>query len=185
MPRNSLRKLLPTFQFSELNLIVSNSKARHSKGGILRSVHASLVANNLAEAIAFPADGNLIPASELLYKKALVLAPSTFNVIDPLQNQMIEATLASLPKAVIEQSKGSIGFFCLSCAADGLGQSTFTKVQMLEHIDALQKLGNGVFFVRERELYKMAAFVNRFTRARIHFACGALRVDSSVAGQLQ
>jgi hypothetical protein len=137
-----------------------------------RAIHASLVVNNLAEAVVFPADGSLIPSSELLYKKALVLAPSAFDVIDPLQGEMIKASLASLPEPILEKSKGSLGFFCLSSAPSVSGQDTLTTTRILENIDRLEKMGSGVFLFRERELYKMAAFVNRFTKARIHFAAG-------------
>jgi hypothetical protein len=36
----------------------------------------------------------------------------------------------------------------------------------------LQKLGHGVMLFRAQELYTMSAFVNRYTRSRIHFAIG-------------
>jgi hypothetical protein len=135
-----------------------------------RAIHVSLVANNFAEAVIFSEDGQLAPASEVLYKKAVVLEPKRFNLSEPAQQQMIAATLASLPKEELAQSKGSIGFYSLSCAPDVPDQGTLSEAQMLEHIDALQKLGSGVFLFRERELYKMAVFVNRFTKAQIHFA---------------
>ena len=38
------------------------------------------------------------------------------------------------------------------------------------HVDDLQKLGYGVMVFRARELYTMSAFVNRYTKSRIHFA---------------
>ena len=34
----------------------------------------------------------------------------------------------------------------------------------------MQGLGNAVLVFREQELYKMGAFVSRFTKARVHFA---------------
>jgi hypothetical protein len=134
-----------------------------------RAVHALLASNHLAEAVIFPADGNFIPPTEMLYKEAIVLAPITSNV-EPQYGRMIEATLASLRKEDLEQSKGSIGLFCLSCAGSVADQPTLTAAQILEGVEALQKLAHGVLVFRERELYKMSAFVNRFTKARIHFA---------------
>jgi hypothetical protein len=134
------------------------------------AVHASLVANHRAVAVLFPIDDKLIPPTEVLYKKVIVLAPGIFSAAEPLHAQMIEATLAALPKHDLEQSRGSIGLFCLSCAPSEVGQSTLTAAQILERVDALKKLGSGVLVFRERELYKMGAFVNRFTKARIHFS---------------
>ncbi len=135
-----------------------------------RAVHASLVAKQLAEAVCFPVESKLIPPTELLYKKAIVLAPGTFGVVGPLQRTMIEATLASLPKQELEQSRGSIGLFSVSCAASQPSEPTLTATQILERVDVLQKLARGVLVFRERELYKMGAFVSRFTKSRVHFA---------------
>jgi len=136
-----------------------------------RDVHATLVANHHAEAVVFPLDGNLVPCNELLYKKAVVIAPGAYNLTERLNGQMIEAALAALPKQDLEQSKGSIGFSSFRCAAAANNQSTdLTVPQILERVDALQKVGSGVLVFRQREIYKLAAFVNRFTKARIHFA---------------
>jgi hypothetical protein len=135
-----------------------------------RVVHASLVTKHLAEAVCFPVENRFIPPTELLYKKAIVLAPGTFGVVGPLHRPMVEATLASLPKQELEQSRGSIGLFSLSCAASQPGQPTLTATQILERVDVLQTLGSGVLVFRERELYKMGAFVSRFTKSRVHFA---------------
>jgi hypothetical protein len=133
-------------------------------------IHATLIAKRLAEAVVFPADGKLIPPTELLYKKAIVLAPITFDVAKPAHGQMIKTALASLPKQELEQSKASIGLLCLSCAAGVSGQLALTAAQILEHIDAAQRLGVGVLVFHDRELYRMGAFVNRFTKAPVHFA---------------
>jgi hypothetical protein len=133
-------------------------------------LHASLIAKHLAEAVVFPADGKLVPPTELFYKKAIVLAPGTFDVVNPAHGQMIEAALASLPKEDLDQKKGSIGLLCLSCAPGISGQSMPTAERILERVHAAQELGIGVLVFHDRELYKMGAFVNRFTKAAVHFA---------------
>jgi hypothetical protein len=133
-------------------------------------VHASLVARNLAEAVIFPAGDKLTPPTELLYKKAMVLAPGEFGVAGRSHGKMIEDTLASLGKEDLAQSKGSVGLFVLSCVGGASGRPTLSAEQILEHVGAAQKLGYGVLVFHDQELYKMGAFVNRFTKAPIHFA---------------
>lgn len=135
-----------------------------------RAIHASLVVNQLAEAVYFPVKGQLIPPTEILYKKAIVLAPGMFGGVGPLHREMVAATLASLPYQELEQSKGSIGLFALTCAASAFGQPALTAAQIVQQVDAMQGLGNAVLVFREQELYKMGAFVSRFTKARVHFA---------------
>jgi len=136
-----------------------------------RAVHATLVADQHAEAVVFPVDGDLVPCTDILYKKAIVIAPAAYNLTERLNGQMLEAALASLPKQDLEQTKGSIGFFSFRVAAAANNQSSdLTVPQILERVDALQKLGSGVLVFRQREIYKLAAFVNRFTKYRIHVA---------------
>jgi hypothetical protein len=47
-----------------------------------------------------------------------------------------------------------------------------TAKEIVQHVDDLQKLGYGVIVFNARELYTMSAFVNRYTKSRIHFAIG-------------
>ncbi len=135
-------------------------------------VHASLVTGGLAQAVVFPADGKRIPPTEVLYKKAVVMAPGSFDTTEKFHEEMIEDTIAQLPKEELEQSKGAIGLFSLTSAAFGKDQPGLSAKEIVEHVNALRKLGSGVLVFRELELYKMSNFVNRFTKSRIHIAVG-------------
>jgi len=133
-------------------------------------VHASLVAKHLAEAVVFPAGDKLAPPTVLLYKKAMVMAPGEFGAIKASHAKMLEDTLASLGEEDLAQAKGSIGLFALTCVGGDTGGLTLSAEQILEHVQAAQKLGYGLLVFHDRELYKMGAFVNRFTKAPVHFA---------------
>ncbi len=135
-------------------------------------VHASLVVGGLAEAVVFPLDGKLLPPTEVLYKKAVVIAPGTFDTTEKFHEEMIDDTIAQLPSEELEQSKGPIGLFSLTCAPLSSNESPLSAEEIVTHIVALRKLGSGVLVFREIELYKMSTFVNRFTKNRIHFAVG-------------
>jgi hypothetical protein len=135
-------------------------------------LHASLITLGLAEAIAFPTDGKIRPPDEVLYKKAVVLAPGAFDLVQYFHGELIQTTMAQIPQQDLAQSKGAIGFFCLSGEGNPMTQSPLSAPEIVEHVQELHKLGSGVLVFRENELYKMCAFVNRFTKARIHFAVG-------------
>jgi hypothetical protein len=131
-------------------------------------VHASLVTGGYAEAVVFPADGQPVPPNEVLYKRALVLAPDTFTSVDQLHANLIQDTLAQLPEADLTESKGGLGLFCLSIAsADGKGPLV---KQIVAHTRVLRGQGYGVMVFRAPELYTMSAYANRYTKLRIHFA---------------
>jgi hypothetical protein len=133
-------------------------------------IHAFLVSGGYAEAAVFPADNQLTPPNELLYKRALVLAPGRFDTVTDFHANLIQDTLAQLPEDELKESKGGLGLFCLSVTGSP-GEDAFVE-EIVEHVTNLQQLGYGVMLFRAQELYKMAAFANRYTKSRIHFAIG-------------
>jgi len=135
-------------------------------------VHAVLVAGGYAEAVAFPLDHQYLPANELLYKRALVLAPGRFDSVAQLHGELIRWTLAVVPEPEVNDSKGALGLFCLSTAPGNGEERHVTAEEIVSHVVELQKLGYGVMTFRARELYTMSAFVNRYTKSQIHFAIG-------------
>jgi hypothetical protein len=137
-----------------------------------RELHAFLVSGSFAEAVLFPADNRLVPPDEILYKKALVLAPGRFDTVGQMHAELIAGTLKQLPPEELGESKGGLGLFCLSISPTRSDQNPTTAREIVKHVDDLQKLGYGVMVFRAKELYTMSAFVNRYTKSRIHFAIG-------------
>lgn len=135
-------------------------------------VHALLVAAGYSEAVAFTADDQLLPSNELLYKRALVLAPGRFDSVDQMHADFVSDTLAQLPEEELKESKGGLGLFCLSIAGASTEDQQGVIKDIVLHVKELQKLGYGVMVFRARELYAMSAFVNRYTKSRVHFAIG-------------
>jgi hypothetical protein len=135
-------------------------------------VHASLVAGGYAEAVIFQADNQLAPPNELLYKRALVLAPGRFDNVSSLHADLIRDTLTQLPEEELQESKGGLGLFCLSAADSSIPGGRVTAHEITQRVAMLQELGYGVMLLRAQELYKMSAFANRYTKSRIHFAIG-------------
>ena len=136
-----------------------------------RELHAYLVAGGYAEAVVFPAEGGFTPPSELLYKRAVVLAPGRFDSVEQLHADLIRDTLAELPKEELQESKGGLGLFCLS-ASPVPGKEQVSTREIVALVNALQQTGYGVMLFRAPQLYAMSTYVNRYTRAQIHFAIG-------------
>ena len=135
-------------------------------------VHAFLVAGGYAEAVVFQADNQLPPPNELLYKRALVLAPGRFDSVTGLHADLIHDTLEQLPMEELQESKGGLGLFCLSFAGSNTPGCEVSAHEILQRVVVLQQFGYGVMLFRAQELYKMSAFANRYTKSRIHFAIG-------------
>lgn len=137
-----------------------------------RKIHTALVTNGYAEAVAFTAEGSLVPPTEILYKKALVLAPGVFERISELHAQLIQTTMAQVPKEEVEQSKGRLGMFCLSSQPQPGAPAPQTAEHLAQRAGELQKLGYGTLVVRARELYHTSAYLSRYTKSRVYFAVG-------------
>jgi len=137
-------------------------------------IHVFLVAGGYAEAVVFPADNQLVPPNELLHKRAVVLAPSGFDNTGQLRASLIQDVLQQLPEEDLEGSKGATGLFCLSVGgASAEGKGVHAK-KIMERVKTLQKLAFGVMVFRAKELYRMSAYANRYTKSRIHFAIGLI-----------
>ena len=139
-------------------------------------VLAYLAHAGLAEAVFFSSTGATAPPTELLYKKAVVLAPGYFGHVDPVHGQihaqMLAAALQELRKELAETSSAPIGIFCLTAAPLSPEESAPEIPDLLRRIDALLAHGGNVLLFRERELYAMTALVNRYTKAPVRFVVG-------------
>lgn len=137
---------------------------------------AYLVHAGLAEAVFFSSTGATIPPTELLYKKAVVLAPGYFGYVDPvhgqIHSQMLAAAIQELRKELGETSSAPTGIFCLTAAPLGPEESAPEIPDLLRRIDALLAHGGNVLLFRQRELYAMTTFVNRYTKAPVRIVAG-------------
>ena len=157
-----------------------------------RALLVHLVRAGLAEAVFFPSKGSAIPPAEVLYKKAVVLAPGYFGHTDAVHSQVHLRLLASaiqeLQEDLGETKSVPAGFFGLTVAPftpDELGPEI---PDLLARIDALLTAGGDVLLFRQRELYHMTALVNRHTRAPVRFAAGlslVIRAFEDVYGNLE
>ncbi|MGA7709764.1 MAG: hypothetical protein WCD77_18405 [Acidobacteriaceae bacterium] len=141
-----------------------------------RAILAHLVCAGLAEAVCFPSGGSPVPPIDVLHKKAVVLAPGSFEHVDPahaaIHNQLLTSGIQQLRGELTANEPAPIGFFCLSAMPLTEGDPPLEISNLLERIDALQAHGGDVLLYRERELYGMTALVNRYTKEPIRFVVG-------------
>ena len=145
-----------------------------------RTILVQLVRAGLAEAVCFPSSGPPAPPVDILHKKALVLAPGSFEHVDSAHGAIHEQLLASGVQQLRSEFDGKdsspSGFYCLSAMPLRDIDSLPEVADLLERIDALHSLGisccSGVLLFRDRELYSMTALVNRYTKEHVRFIVG-------------
>jgi hypothetical protein len=141
-----------------------------------RAILVQLVRSGLAEAVCFLASGSPAPPIEVLHKKAVVLAPGSFEHVDPahaaIHEQLLAAGVRQLRGELDEKDPAPSGFFCLSVMPIQDDAPAPETSDLLERIDALHTRGGSVLVFRERELYGITALVNRYTKEHIRFVVG-------------
>ncbi len=157
-----------------------------------RALLVRLVRAGFAEAVFFPSKGATVPPTEVLYKKAVVLAPGYFGHTDAVHSQVHARLLASavqeLRGELGETNSATAGFFCLTVAPFMPLEPVPEIPDLLRRVDALLGTGGDVLLFRQPELYHMTALVNRHTKAPVRFAVGLslmIRASEAAYGNLE
>jgi hypothetical protein len=157
-----------------------------------RALLIHLIRAGFAETVFFPSKGSLVPPTEVLYKKAVVLAPGYFGHTDSVHSQVHLRLLASavqeLQEDIGEIKSVPAGFLCLNIAPLTPDEPAPEIPDLLRRIDSLLAAGGDVLLFRKPELYHMTAFVNRHTQAPIRFVGGlsmVIRAFEDIYGSLQ
>jgi hypothetical protein len=141
-----------------------------------RAILVQLVCAGLAEAACFPSSGSPVPPIDVLYKKAVVLAPGSFEHVDSthaaIHSQLLTSGIQELRGELAEKGPAPIGFFCLSAMPLREADPPPEISNLLERIEALRAHCGDVLLYRERELYGMTTLVNRYTKEPIRFVVG-------------
>jgi hypothetical protein len=131
-----------------------------------------LVRAGLAEAVFFPSKGPTVPPTEVLYKKAVVLAPGYFGHTDAVHARLLASAIHELQEELGETKSATAGFFCLTVAPFMPNEPAPEVSDLFRRMDALLSAGGDVLLFRQPELYHMTALVNRHTRAPVRFVVG-------------
>ncbi len=157
-----------------------------------RILLAHLVSAGFAEAVFFSSKGTAVPPTEVLYKRAVVLAPGYFGRVDAAHAQvharLLPSAIQALRHELGEIKSEPAGFFCLTAAPLAPDQAPPDIPGLLRRIDALLATGGDVLLFRQRELYHMTALVNRYTTAPVRFVVGLsliIRAFEDPYGNLQ
>ena len=141
-----------------------------------RAILVQLVYEGLAEAVCFPSSGSPIPPIEVLHKRAVVLAPGSFEHVDlthaAIHGEILAAGGKQFREELQQKDPAPIGFFCLSAKSLIESDPPPRIADLLGRIDALRARGGDVLLFRERELYHMTDLVNRYTREYVRFVVG-------------
>lgn len=126
-----------------------------------RSVHAALVTRGLTPAVLLPCAERSEPPAEAFYKRPVVLVPGTFEQAETLHVRAMDAASAKLQSEPEAEGVEPLRLCGLSSASD------LSLEQCLDRTAALHALGADVVLFGDRELFRMTAVCQRYTRLPI------------------
>jgi hypothetical protein len=127
-----------------------------------------LVRGGLAEGVVFSREGAMVPPTEVFHNKPIVLAPGTFAKVEPFHGRLLATALEKLSG----HAEKPTGLFSLTAASLLEDVEPPSVGELLQRIEALRAQGSAVLLSKDRELFRMTSFVNRFTKEPVRLAVG-------------
>ena len=136
-----------------------------------RLMSLQLVQKGLANAAMFNADGEVVQAAEVLYKKAILVERGSFRPVTKTTLDMLQCALAQLVQEPQVQGEEVVVLLemTLKNLTDG---GVIDHRHFLERVDMLSSLGKTVLISNYFEYHRLAAYFFRYTKKLIGVTMG-------------
>jgi hypothetical protein len=140
------------------------------KGWNCQETLVALVREGLAEAVVLTAGKPQAPPTEVLRKKAIVLAPFPSKSFESTQHDMLSAAILQLKAESQNVESDTLSLFTLSTSFSNLLHAPVDSSDLSRRMEALGARSSDTLVFGYSEFYRMTSFVNRYTRAPVRFA---------------
>jgi len=130
-----------------------------------RLMTLKLVKNGLTHAAMFGPKGNVMQASQALYKKNVVVLRGRFRPVTMVHVDMMITGMRAFRRED-EVDKANMLTMTELTLNDLSTQGGIDEADFLDRVDCLCSLGQNVLISNYQEHYKLAAYLSRFTRKR-------------------
>lgn len=154
---------------AEVDMIKFSGPAFQSVDNRLASLH--LVQHGLTNAAMFTANGEVVQASEVLYKKAILVERGSFRPATKVTIDMLNCAQAQFvqePSVQGEEVVVLLEMTLKNLTDDG----AIDYLDFLERVDILGTLGKTVLISNYGEYHRLASFLFRYTKKMIGIAMG-------------
>ena len=148
-----------------------------------RDLLVQLVRENLAEAVVFPAGSHRGPPTEILRKRPIVLAPVGLGSVTCAHKEMLSAAIHKLEARPGNAASNPLGLSVMTTSPSSVPSHDHSSIDLSGRLEALVDHGSGVLVFGYSELYRMTAFVNRYTQSPVGFVAGVSSVIQLFSAQ--
>jgi hypothetical protein len=129
-----------------------------------REVALQLVESNLTDAAFFTAEGEVMQASEKLYKKPVLVLRGSFNPVTLVHTDMLQSAAAEFREQLHPPDKPWIELMEFSINNLFSPVSSFTHADFLQRATALQRLGKNVLVSKFGAFHRLGSYLSRHTQ---------------------
>ena len=129
-----------------------------------REVALQLVESNLTEAAFFTADGEVMQASEKLYRQAVLVLRGSFHPVTLVHTDMLTAAAAEFRQHLRRPDQEWIELMEFSMNNLFAVRSELTHQDFLARADILQKLGKSVLISKFGAFHRLGTYLSRYTQ---------------------
>ena len=136
-----------------------------------RLMNLQLVSQGLTDAVMFTANGEMVQASEILHKKAILIERGSFRPVTYATNDMLEGARRQFLKQT-GCSEEELMVLMEMTLENLLAEGQLNHADFLARVDILGALGRTVLISKFREYYKLAGYLSRYTNKMIGLVMG-------------
>jgi hypothetical protein len=136
-----------------------------------RLMNLQLVSQGLTDAVMFTADGEMVQASEILHKKAILIERGSFRPVTYATNDMLEGARRQFLKQTGCSEKELIVLMEMTLE-NLLAEGQLNHADFLQRVDILGALGRTVLISKFGEYYRLAGYLSRYTNKTIGLVMG-------------
>lgn len=136
-----------------------------------RLLNVQLVKNGITQAMMFNAQGEVLPAADILYKKNILAFRGEFRPINRLGMEIIKQSFLKFSKDP-DYTPESTFSLCEITLNSLLNHGDFDEQDFLDRVDILNAIGQNVMISNCKEFYELSEYFSRFNTGKIRIVMG-------------
>jgi hypothetical protein len=130
-----------------------------------------LVSQGLTDAVLFSADGEMVQAADILYKKSILVERGSFRPVTYATNDMLNGARTAFLKQS-GTSDDELVVLMEMTLENLLAEGQLNHADFLARVDILGALGRTVVISKFGEYFRLASYLSRYTNGRIGLVMG-------------
>jgi hypothetical protein len=136
-----------------------------------RLMSLQLVSQGLTDAVIFTADGEMVQAADILYKKSILVERGSFRPVTYATNDMLNGARTAFLRQT-ETSDADLIVLMEMTLENLLAEGQLNHADFLARVDILGVLGRTVIISKFGEYFRLASYLSRYTSRPIGLVMG-------------